>query len=222
MKVTTEGCLFGAVIGCENAEQILDIGAGTGLLTLMMAQRTYGQIKAVEIDESSAGECCDNFQASPWKERLHIVHSSIQEFAIHSNERFDLIVSNPPFYDGHQKTENGSRSRAMHSDHLNSFALISAVSVLLNNNGKFWVLYPEFQADQFIEKASRNGLYLANRFDIYNRPEETIFRSVLEFQRSKSTAIITHRLNIRNDDNEYSEEFSRLLAPYYLYLQASG
>jgi len=117
MKVTTDGCLFGAIIDHEEAKQILDIGAGTGLLSLMMSQKiSDAKVTAVEIDSSCAIECAANFEASRWKDRLKIINVSIQEFAENSDQKFDLIVSNPPFYQNHFLPQNNNQSIARHQE----------------------------------------------------------------------------------------------------------
>ena len=157
MKVTTDACLFGAWVASEISRQddpnrILDIGTGTGLLSLMLAQRTkHSIIDAVEINELAFEEAQSNFKQSDWKERLNVYQSAIQNFV--SDHKYDIIISNPPFFAQSQKGLSESKNQALHASDLLAEELLISIGKFLTENGSFYLLFPEREMDQFIELA---------------------------------------------------------------------
>ncbi|MEO8711563.1 MAG: methyltransferase, partial [Parafilimonas sp.] len=153
MKVCTDACLFGAWAAHNpqlEASNILDIGTGTGLLSLIYAQKNmHASIDAIEIDEAAVQQARENFEASIWKERLHVYNTSIQQFATSSNKKYDVIICNPPFYENDLKSENKQRNLALHSDALTLEELISDVDLLLGDDGSFFVLLPFHRTKYF-------------------------------------------------------------------------
>ena len=161
MKIGTDGVLLGAWVSLnKNPCSILDIGAGTGVIALQLAQRSSAEIvDALEIDENAYEQCVDNFENSPWGDRLFCYHASLKEFVEEIDEKYDLIVSNPPFYSGGYKSSNESRDIARFSDALPFNKLIESVMHLLSDEGIFAVIIPRKEEVNFIRIASEVNLF---------------------------------------------------------------
>jgi len=218
MKVCTDACLFGAAVADKYQRtaskfHVLDIGAGTGLLSLMLAQKNLSAaIDAVEIDKGAAEQCRDNFKASPWKERLHIHHQPIQEFGINT---YDLIISNPPFYENDLKSDSNKRNLALHSTALGLDDLLDVMVKHLSPHGRFAVLLPHHRSANFTNHARLKDFFLEEAIDVKQTPRHAYFRSILFFSRSNQTA--KHSDIIINDEKgKYTAEFTELLKDYYL------
>lgn len=218
MKVSTEACLFGAWTPSSDPAKVLDIGAGTGLLSLMIAQRyPEAEIVAVEVDPQAAEQAQANFEASPWSDRLQIVNQDIQSYAQEAVGDFDLIISNPPFFQNSLKSTSETKNLALHqSEGLNAEVLADVLKQLLSADGKAYVLYPAFEAQNFQAYLSDVGLVGQSAAIVKNQPHKPIFRVFTEVSKSEST-IETQEISIRNGA-DYSPEFVQLLKPYYLYL----
>lgn len=216
MKVTTEGCLFGALITAENPKHILDIGAGTGLLSLMLAQKyPSAQIQAVELDENAFSQAAFNFIQSPWDKNLQIHHARIQDFV--PKEKFDLIVCNPPFFKNSLRSKNGAKNLAIHEASLSQTELLDSTIGLLSNSGSFWVLYPMLEALTFRDIAVKKGLFLIRDISVRNNPASPVFRVVQQFSFRAKTPIPSE-LVIKNSDGSYTDMLAALFSPYYLQL----
>lgn len=228
MKVTTDACLFGAWAASliKNEKLIisncLDIGTGTGLLSLMLAQKLSAQIHAVEIDEVAGNQARENFISSPWKERLHIHQTSIQQFSNPPINQltnkpinlFDFIITNPPFFDNDLKSDDQKRNLALHSSSLSLEELLEAIKLNLSANGKFAILLPYHRTVYFIELAK--GFYLEQKTLVKQTEKHPYFRSMLLFG---SQPISTNESEIIiKKNNQYSETFTDLLKDYYLHL----
>src|SRR5690554_276025 len=161
MKIGTDGVLLGAWVSLESDPfLILDIGSGTGIIALQLAQRSNAEtIDGVEIDENAYEQCVDNFENSPWSDRLFCYHASLAEFVEEIDEEYDLIISNPPFYSEDYKTENKSRDTARFNDSLPFDALIESASKLLSKEGVFAIIIPNKEERRFIEIASHVNLF---------------------------------------------------------------
>lgn len=221
MKVTTDGCLFGAWVAEKvsllKPMRILDIGTGTGLLSLMLAQKEERiLIEAVEIDNLAAAEAKDNFTNSPWKDRLNVIESDIKEFSLGEDKRYDFIVSNPPFFDNDLKSNSSKRNLAMHSQLLSLEELLAAIKRLLNDNGSFTILLPCHRTESFERMALEEGFYLKEKVLVKQTPLHSPFRSMLLFTKS-SKETVEKEISIKESDN-YTSAFSSLLKDYYLYL----
>lgn len=220
MKVCTDACLFGAFTATKfqvtgSKFHALDIGAGTGLLSLMLAQKNPdADIDAVEIDRSAAEQAKENFKCSPWKDRLHIHHQPIQEFGFN---KYDLIFSNPPFYENDLKSDNAKRNLALHGSALGLDDLIDVVQKHIAANGKFAVLLPYHRSANFINHALLKDLYLLEEISVKQTPKHPYFRSILLFGRNKVQARHSD-MCIKEKNDDYSDEFRELLADYYLNL----
>ncbi|MEI7589552.1 MAG: methyltransferase [Chitinophagia bacterium] len=227
MKVCTDACLFGAWVAQQEAlikaSTLLDIGTGTGLLSLMLAQVTHSaatKITALEIESQAAAEAKSNFTLSPWKDRIDLVHDSIQNFATGNNDRsnhFDVVITNPPFYEGDLKSPDVNKNKAAHSTDLPWTILMEKVAHLLNEEGSFFVLVPTLRAYTMQKLAETHQLHLVEEVLVYNDAKHLPFRAMLQFKKTKSN-VLRNKLVIKNTDNTYSPEFAQLLSPYYLHL----
>jgi tRNA1Val (adenine37-N6)-methyltransferase len=223
MKVTTDACLFGAwaagriehnASNCE-ARRMLDIGTGTGLLTLMVAQKNPAAwIDAVEIDEDAAKEAADNFEVSVWKDKVKVIHTDLLEYE--SDELYDFIITNPPFFDNDLKSDSAKRNLAMHGNALSLDDLLTSIKRLLRADGQFAILLPAHRFVEFEEKALSIGFYLTEKVLVKQTPKHTGFRTMLLFGFQKVDTL-EKQLIIKEND-VYTAEFIDLLKDYYLYL----
>lgn len=220
MKVCTDACLFGAYIKPQNKQKILDIGTGTGLLALMLAQKTAAHITAVEIEENAYNQALENVNNSIFASQIQVIHQSIQDFAQnYQGEKFDLIVSNPPFFKNNWKATEKAKNLALHSENLDFEDLLKAVAGLLNKEGVFWVLLPAYEATVLAEKARKYNLKAIEKIQVYNHPQASVFRVMQAFAwegREIHKSLIINDLCIKNLNKEYSLEFRNLLKDYYL------
>ena len=184
MKIGTDSVLLGAWTPLEQPQSILDIGAGTGLLALMLAQRSDAMtIDAMEIDESAYIECTENFEASPWGDRLFCYHASFEEFFTEMDEPYDLIISNPPFYPTDYKTPEKARNTARFSDALPPKQLLEGVNRLLAVEGKFSVILPYTESEGFITLAATFGLFPQQITHTRGNAQSELKRSMMLFAR---------------------------------------
>ena len=231
MKVCTDACLFGAWVSqkamVQNANSIVDIGTGTGLLSLMLAQVTEtskASITAIEIESQAAAEANSNFNISKWSDRLKLVNDSIQNFTASSKGLlFDIVISNPPFYEGDLKSLDANKNKAAHSTELPWSILVENVSSLLTEAGCFFVLVPSLRAYTMQKLAEAQQLQLVEEVLVYNDAKHLPFRSFLHFKKNSNTldkeiSVLRNKIVIKNTDNTYSTAFTELLKDYYLHL----
>ncbi len=212
MKVGTDGVLLGSWIQPEkNIKHILDIGTGTGLLALMLAQKSGAMIDAIDIDESSVKQASENFSNSPWPERLKAIHCSLQQFSISAAGKYDLIVSNPPYFSDSYKTADSPRTLARHSDKSLSFeALI---------DGAFYLILPLKEGELFENSASAKGLFANRITSVFTRRGKPTKRLLMSFQFLREEKI-TGELVIQDDDGGFSEDYRKLTEEFYLGLKS--
>jgi tRNA1Val (adenine37-N6)-methyltransferase len=242
MKVCTDACLFGAWVAkdeaIDTANSILDIGTGTGLLSLILAQATAhsispAQITAIEIEASAATEAASNFALSPWKDRLIVKHSSIQaysdtdnitvsEFVNNKNviKQFDCIITNPPFFEGDLQSPDANKNLASHSTALPWSALINEVNGLLKTDGCYYVIIPALRAYTMQKLATQNGIQLVEEVIVFNAAKQKPFRVFQKYIKAAKPIKDIKRSNfiIKDDENKYTENFVDLLKDYYLHL----
>jgi tRNA1Val (adenine37-N6)-methyltransferase len=216
MKVCTDSCIFGAWIQPREAKSILDIGTGTGLLSLMLAQRTKAMIDAVEIDEDAAIQAKENVAASPWKENIKIHAMSIQDFAKDNPKKYDLIISNPPFYSNSLKSEDEKINTAHHSISLSMEDLLETVHQMLHPEGQFIVLLPPYEAELLREEALNYQLYTSEIIKIKDNEKAKVLREVTVFGYVLDLPSVEDF--IIKKENDYTNEFNELLKEYYLNL----
>lgn len=217
MKVGTDGVLLGAWTSLENnPSTILDVGTGTGLIALQLAQRcTAETIDAVELDDLAFEQCVENFEASPWPDRLFCYHASFQEFVEEIDDSYDLIVSNPPYYSENISSGNLSRDRARQNRSLPFHELITGVAKLLSETGSFATIIPHVKQEPFIELAVENNLHLNRLTKVKGHPNSEFKRSLLQFSHLKSNPSIDE-LCIETSRHSYTPEYISLTRDFYL------
>lgn len=225
MKVGTDGVLLGAWSRILPSDiRALDIGCGTGLIALMLAQRSEKNglhIDAVEIDEASAEEAAANVQGSPWPGRVSVICDSVQDFSARTAARYDLIVSNPPFFSGSLLAPDPARAAARHAVSLTLDELLVSTNALLSLHGRFCVVIPSLDVTRFLETAARHGLTPGRITDVYPKPRVPAKRCLIELRRSENPLApgeplrdeITIELSSRHD---YSPEYISLTSDFYL------
>jgi tRNA1Val (adenine37-N6)-methyltransferase len=223
MKVCTDACLFGAWATADaqiqSAKNILDIGSGTGLLSLMLAQQSAAHITAIEIEDGAFEQTKTNFDLSPWKDRLNVIHSSIQDYASKNKQSlFDCIITNPPFFEGDLNSPDSTKNLAAHSTALPWDVLAEAAASLLQDNGAWYVLVPTLRAYTMQKLASTYGLQLSEECLMYNDAKHLPIRAMLKFVKQKEAAIQRDKIVIKNADQTYTTEFANYLKDYYLHL----
>jgi tRNA1Val (adenine37-N6)-methyltransferase len=218
MKIGTDGILLGAWTPLENNPiSILDIGTGTGIIALMLSQRSNAQqIDALEIDEDAYEQAVDNFENSPWRDRLFCFHAGLDEFVEEPEDEYDLIVSNPPFYTEDYKTESEQRDLARFADAMPFEDLIEAAALLLSENGVFTVVIPFKEEESFIGIANEYELYPIKITRVKGTPTSEIKRSLLAFSRNKNSLILTDELIIETARHVYTLEYIELTKKFYL------
>jgi tRNA1Val (adenine37-N6)-methyltransferase len=218
MKIGTDGVLLGAWAPIDNHPfSILDIGTGTGIIALMLAQRsTAQQIDALEIDEAAYEQATDNFENSPWNDRLFCFHAGLDEFIEEPEDEYDLIVSNPPFYSEDYKTENESRDLARFQDAMPFEQLLEAADLLLSENGIFAVIIPFKEEENFIALANEFELYPLKITRVKGTPTTEIKRSLLAFSRNETTDLPIDELVIETTRHVYTPEYIELTKDFYL------
>lgn len=218
MKIGTDGVLLGAWAPIEHIpNQILDIGTGTGIIALMLAQRSNAtQIDALEIEENAYEQATDNFENSPWNDRLFCFHAGLDEFMDEPEDEYDLIVSNPPFYSEDYKTNNEQRDLARFQDALPFEDLIEAADLLLSENGVLAVIIPFKEEDRFLAIAHEFELYPIQITHVKGTPTTEIKRSLLALSRNNIETPTINELVIEIGRHEYTPEYIALTKEFYL------
>ena len=217
MKIGTDGVLLGAWATIKhNPTSILDIGTGTGIIALQLAQRSDAElIDAVEIEDNAYEQAVENFENSPWGDRLFCYHTSLEEFANEIDETYDLIVSNPPFYSEDFLSNNKARNMARFTTSLPFDMLLKNVASLISEDGVFATIIPYKEEDGFIQLAENYHLFINKICRVKGTPTTEIKRSLLEFSFRKNT-IETTELIIENQRHNYTEDYINLVKDFYL------
>ena len=216
MKVGTDGVLLGAWARVDSASRILDIGTGTGLVALMLAQRQLNaQITAIEIDEAAAQQAHENFQASPWSNRITCRAISLQDFRKEDPLPYDLIVSNPPYFNNSLKNPDKQRTQARHTDSLSYEELMQAAS-LLNDNGIFALVLPAQAQKEIMAIALEANLHCSHLTEVCPKPDTAPKRILIEFRKEPTTTPIKDQLTIEIDRHLYTPEFKQMTEDFYL------
>lgn len=213
MKVGTDGVLLGAWCRVGLARRILDIGTGTGLIALMLAQRSRAQISAIDIDRDAVSQARENVEASPWKGRIEVEWSDLRSYA--PQERFDAIVSNPPYFAHSLECPDTRRNIARHTDSLDFEALISHSADLLLPQGTFSVILPADAQADFLSIASMHHLYLSRKTSVMSKPDIPPKRVLLELAKQPA-GCIADELVIELPNHMYSEAYIALTKDFYL------
>jgi Predicted O-methyltransferase len=219
MKVGTDGILLGAWAPVAKVKRILDIGSGSGLLALMLAQRTeqHVTIDAVELDAQAASQASENAAESPWASRVQVECADILTWAPEQTARYDLIVSNPPYFEPGVDCATPERDQARYTGSLDHTALLMAAADLISEEGFFCVVLPESTGNAFIKKALDIGWYLRLRTDIADNEARLPHRVLLALS-PKEGECFSDRMVIRGPDQRYSEAYTALTQAFYLFM----
>ncbi len=216
MKVGTDGVLLGSWCRVPVEGRVLDVGTGTGLLALMVAQRSLKvDITALEIDREASLQAMENCQKSPWRERIKVLHTSLQEFGEMSADRFDMVVCNPPYFDRSLRCPDKKRTTARHSETLSFDDLLHFSVVLLKKEGSLSVVLPEKESEVFKDKAVEKGLFLCRQMNVLPTPKKDVKRRLMEFSFEKKE-LEARNLVIETERHIYTEEYKNLTQDFYL------
>jgi tRNA1Val (adenine37-N6)-methyltransferase len=216
MKVGTDGVLLGAWVDCSRVETVLDVGTGSGLIALMLAQRSPAIIDAVDIDKDACRQAQINFENSPFRERLNIYRSSFPDFS--PKMKYDLIVSNPPYFSRSLLSPDKGRTQARHNDTLPFEDLMGKSASLLSPDGKLSLILPFDAFDRIHALAEENGLFLNRKTLVSPLQDRAPKRILLEYSRH-DCSLIENRLSIEKSHHVYSEEYIALTKDFYLKFQ---
>lgn len=222
MKVTTDSCFFGAWAAREiqnpglGIRKLLDIGTGTGLLSLMIAQKNDVEIDAVEIDPDAARQAMENISSSPWREKIKIHNHNILDF--HTEQKYDCIVCNPPFYENELNSAEQKRNIAHHSSEISIKQVLHEIKRHLKDPGIFFLMYPAKREKEIGSLLVDNNFYVSKRMVLKQSVKHAAFRIMVMAMNQKVDPAETSEVSIWNESGQYTPEFTDLLKSYYLYL----
>lgn len=216
MKIGTDGCLLGAWADVENAKTILDIGTGSGIIAIMLAQRSNSIIDAVEIDNSAYKQSRENFSRSPWVKRLNVFNASIQEYVKSCNKKYDLIVSCPPYFLNSMKATDKKRNLARHTDSLTFEELLSCSLRLLKPDGKFCVMIPFDLKEIFCDKALIEGYHVSKITRVIPKAGKEPLRILLQMERKKKSCISDSITILDKEGKTHTQEYIELTKDFYI------
>lgn len=218
MKVGIDGVLLGAWANTVNCKNILDIGTGTGLIALMLAQRSGASVLAIDIESGAIHQANENICISPWPSRISAIEISLQDYSEQTNDKFDLIVSNPPYFINALKSPELSRSTARHTDQLTHSELLSCSKKLLAENGKISIVLPVNEGLDCIKYANTINLYCSKMVEVHPKPDKPAKRLLMEFVSEKVDTENSRIVIETNERHHYSDDFILLVKDYYLNL----
>jgi tRNA1Val (adenine37-N6)-methyltransferase len=218
MKVGIDGVLLGAWSDVEDSKYILDIGTGTGLIALMLAQRSHSLIDAIEVDKNAVDQAIENIENSPWSNRIKVQEISLQNFAKITLQRYDLIVSNPPYFVNSLKTPSLNRTTARHTDTLTHEELILNAIALLKPTGRICIILPVKEAVLCKSFALSEKIYCTREVKVIPKPNADVKRILMEFSLQFKPVKLTELVIESNERHHYSDEFSELAKEFYLRL----
>ena len=215
-KVTTDACILGAYVDTLNPDSICDIGTGTGVLALMLAQKFPGaRIDAVEIDNLSAIQANENVHSSPWASRISVFNGSIQDFSVSNKRKYNLIVCNPPYYEDYLKSKDHRNNLTKHSFKISIKELAVSIDDLLMDNGLFYTIMPPFSFNKLKAELEVYDIGLFDKLDIYSKLNKPLYRNIGGFSR-KPDCMTKNTIFISNENGDYSKSLKKLLKDYYL------
>jgi tRNA1Val (adenine37-N6)-methyltransferase len=215
-KVGTDGVLLGACAELSNVKRILEVGTGTGLIAIMTAQRSEAGITAIEPDRESFLQASENIRKCKWAERMELLNVDFQSFSAETDDKFDMIITNPPFFRDSLKNPDEGKSATRHSDSLSSQAILAGSFKLLNEHGNLQLIMPYAEGNLFIVEAQEFGFYCNRIIKIKPVPSGEIKRLILKFERIKkqlSEKFLTVETGTRH---RYTEEYKTVTKDFYL------
>jgi tRNA1Val (adenine37-N6)-methyltransferase len=215
-KVGTDGVLLGACADLSGAKRILDIGTGTGLIAIMVAQRSDAEIVAIEPEENSCLEACDNVSNSKWQNRIIVQNIGFQKYASLQSGQFDVIISNPPYFKDSLKNPDENKSAARHSVSLTSAEILEGASNLLNPGGSLQLILPYVEGTLFIAEASKHGFFCNRIVKIKPIPTGDIKRLILKFERTRKPVLEKFLTIETGTRHRYTEEYKEITKEFYL------
>ncbi len=219
MKVGTDAVLLGAIADCQSVKSILDIGTGSGIISLMLAQRSKAAIDGVEIDKDSYLKARQNFRKSPWAERLTAIHDSFQDYCKKANTTYDLIVSNPPFFSKSFMPGSEEKRISRHDESLNFSDLVSGAEKLLAISGQMVLILPFLEKNRMINIAGKHNLHLFSCLEIYPKADKIPNRVILQFRREEPRNVEIKPFVLRNPDNSYSKSYLQITKDFHPFLK---
>jgi len=216
MKVGTDGVLLGAWANCVNSKMVLDIGTGTGLVALMIAQRSEAKIDAIEIDTQAVVQASENIASSPWSDRIQIYHQAFQDFRNTTKASYDLIVTNPPYFQNSLVAPDAKRTNARHNSELQLDEIIDGVTELLTDDGVLSIILPYIEGTLFILQASQKGLFCNRQTKVLPKPGRDPKRLLLEFMKTKKPLVEQEIIIELNTRHSYSDAYKNLTKDFYL------
>ena len=214
MKIGTDGILLGAWANCQDCKHMIDVGTGTGVIALMLAQKnSNAKIDAIEIDHDAIKDAKRNFETSPWKNRLTLIHKDFSKW--NNKNRYDLIISNPPFFKNSLKPNEESRAIARHVNSLNSKSLSKFAFTQLSSNGRVYLIAPIHQLNEIKIHFFENHLYPTRVCLVKPKPYKEPHRVLLEFRREKIEPVVD-TIVIENDTrHDYTDDYKKLTREFY-------
>jgi len=222
MKVTTDSCFFGAWASrqIQNSKfeirNLLDIGTGTGLLALIIAQRNDVIIDAVEIDQEAAQQAIENISSSPWKEKIKVYNQNILNYQ--SDCKYDCIICNPPFYEKELSSEEQKKNIAHHSSEIRLKQVLLEIKRNLKEHGIFFLMFPAKREREIRSMFDESNFYVIKKLFLKQSVNHSAFRIILMATNQKRNQVETTEISIWNENRQYTKEFTDLLKDYYLYL----
>jgi tRNA1Val (adenine37-N6)-methyltransferase len=216
MKVGADAVLLGAVVHAEDAEKILEIGTGCGVISLILAQRSKARIDAIEIDEESVKQALGNVISSPWKNRIKIIHSTLQDYSNHTSEKYDLVISNPPYFSRSLKSDDWKRNLSRHNESLTIQELVKGVNDILADKGSFWLILPVNESIDFMDEATKAGLYLHYAMKIIPKAGKPYHRVIMQFRNIWINEVKEEMLVIKSEDGSYTGVYKNITRDFYL------
>ena len=218
MKVGTDGVLLGAWVKLGKVRRVLDVGTGTGLIALMLSQRSEGfiSIDAIDIDEDAVLQTSENVERASFR-NVKAIHSSLQDYVEKCDEKYDIIVSNPPYFSSSQHSPDGQRTLARHTNSLPMVEFMNISARLLSSDGYLSLIFPYAEKDLLIGLAENAGLFVSRITNVYPMPHLDAKRVLLEFSKVKQNAEIAD-LTIEKERHIYTDDFTELVKDFYLKL----
>jgi len=216
MRVGTDSVLIGSWTEISGVSTILDIGSGTGVIAIMMAQRTNAKIDTIEIDKDAFKQTQENIARCPWPKRINAYHSSVQDYVKTSTKKYNRIISNPPYFENSLKPGSEKRALSRHAGSLTGNQLIDSAIELLLPNGKFALIYPYEQHKNFIAMAIRKGLFCIRITEVFSTIKNPPFRAMMEFSQIPEKCEVSQLCIYNEKMNGYTEDYQKLTSDFYL------